>query len=90
MEEINKITDWLYTRIAQDEELSQFFKTANHEQLKKKFAYFLASCCDGPFEWVGKAMKEAHRGKGIKDEHFMTVGTYLMMALDQFKVDKEI
>ena len=34
-------------------------------------------------------MKEAHRGRGIKDEHFMMVGTYLMMALDQFNVDKE-
>jgi hypothetical protein len=37
----------------------------------KKFSYFLSQITNGPYEWIGKSLRDAHQGKGITENQFL-------------------
>lgn len=43
----------------------------------------------GPVEWIGKSMKDAHRGRGIKEEHFISAGGMLLTAMEELRIPEE-
>jgi hemoglobin len=75
------VVDDLYVRILRDPELGGFFAGANMPRLKGRQVEFFAAALGGPEPYSGASMRDAHRGKGICQQHFDLVAGHLAAAL---------
>jgi hemoglobin len=75
------VVDDLYVRILADDRLSGFFAGTSLPRLKGRQVEFFGAALGGPMAYTGASMKEAHRGRGIGQEHFDLVATHLVDAL---------
>jgi hemoglobin len=78
-----------YDRVLADDELAPFFAGANMSRLKGRQAEFFAAALGGPQPYMGASMRDAHRGRGIRQKHFDLVAGHLAGALDAAGVDQE-
>ena len=49
--------------------------------------HFLVSAVEGPLDYIGKSMKEAHKGRGIVESDFIGAMTILLHALKESRID---
>jgi len=85
------VVDDLYRRVTADPELAGFFAGTNMAKLKGRQVEFFAVALGGPQTYTGATMREAHRGRGIGQEHFNLVAGHLIAALNAADVpDKTI
>ena len=85
------VVDDLYRRVTADPELAGFFAGTNMAKLKGRQVEFFAGALGGPQTYTGATMREAHRGRGIGQEHFNLVAGHLIAALGAADVpDKTI
>ena len=85
------VVDDFYMRIIGDPELAGFFAGTNMAKLKGRQVEFFAAALGGPQTYTGATMREAHRGRGIGQEHFNLVAGHLIAALSAADVpDKTI
>lgn len=85
------VVDDLYQRVTADPELAGFFAGTNMAKLKGRQVEFFAAALGGPQTYTGATMREAHRGRGIGQEHFNLVAGHLIAALSAADVpDKTI
>src|SRR5437588_12369932 len=75
------VVDDLYVRIMADDRLAGFFTGTSLPRLKGRQVEFFGAALGGPMTYTGAPMKDAHRGRGIGQEHFDLVATYLVEAL---------
>jgi len=75
------VVDDFYVRVMADAQLAPFFAGANMSRLKGKQVEFFAAVLGGPDEYSGLSMKDAHRGRGIGQQHFDLVAKHLTEAL---------
>ena len=61
--------------------LKPFFDSTPMELHVKRFAYYLSYMTGGQQEWIGKSLKQAHKGRCIKEYHFDVMAHYLKEAL---------
>jgi hemoglobin len=85
------VVDDLYQRVTADPELAGFFAGTNMAKLKGRQVEFFAAALGGPQTYTGATIREAHRGRGIGQEHFNLVAGHLIAALSAADVpDKTI
>src|SRR5882724_6450130 len=84
------VVDDFYARVTADPELAVFFAGTNMTKLKGRQVEFFAAALGGPHTYTGAPMREAHRGRGIRQEHFDRVAGHLVAALDAADVPAEI
>jgi hemoglobin len=75
------VVDDFYARVLADPQLSGFFAGTNMPRLKGRQVEFIAAALGGPVPYTGASMRDAHRGRGIAQEHFDLVAGHLVTAL---------
>ena len=83
------VVDDLYQRVTADPELAGFFAGTNMAKLKGRQVEFFAAALGGPHTYTGATMREAHRGRGIAQEHFDLAAGHLVAALGAAGVPDE-
>jgi hemoglobin len=58
-------------------------------KLKGRQVEFFAAALGGPHTYTGAAMREAHRGRGIGQEHFELAASHLVAALSAADIPAE-
>jgi len=89
-EKLITVVDDFYDRVLADPPLAGFFAGANMSRLKGKQVEFFAAALGGPQAYSGLSMKDAHRGRGIAQEHFDLVAKHLSEALADAGVPGEL
>lgn len=77
------VVDDLYARVLADPRLSGFFAGANLTKLKGRQVEFFAAALGGPELYRGPSIRDAHRGRGIRQVHFDLVAGHLVAALSE-------
>lgn len=75
------VVDDFYERVLADPRLAPFFAGTNMSRLKGRQVEFFAAALGGPIPYTGATMADAHRGRGIQQEHFDLVATHLTESL---------
>ena len=83
------VVDDFYERVTGDPELGGFFAGTNMAKLKGRQVEFFAAALGGPHVYTGATMRDAHRGRGIGQEHFDLVAGHLVAALSAAGVPDE-
>jgi hemoglobin len=83
------VVDDFYRRVTGDPELVRFFAGTNMAKLKGRQVEFFAAALGGHHAYTGATMREAHRGRGIGQEHFALVAGHLVAALSAAEVPDE-
>jgi hemoglobin len=74
------VVDDFYVRVTGDPELAVFFAGTNMARLKGRQVEFFAAALGGPHTYTGATVREAHRGRGIGQEHFDLAAGHLIAA----------
>ena len=88
---ITAVVDQFVTNCATDTRINKFFAdTAKDKNRLAKFKTNLVNqicqASGGPCKYMGKSMKEAHKGMGITDADFNALVDDLVKTLDKFHV----
>ena len=78
---LGAVVDDLYDRILADGRLAGFFAGAPMPRLKGRQVEFFGQVLGGPMIYQGAAMRRAHVGRGIQQEHFELVAGHLTDSL---------
>lgn len=88
-EGVKSIVDEMYRRVLDDPTLAGFFAGVEIDQLKRMQFAFLASALDGPANYTGSELTEAHRGKGITAKHFASFCGHFAGAMESADAPKQ-
>jgi hemoglobin len=77
-----------YKRVFADPELSAFFQNTDSERLLRMQREFFAAALDGPVEYSGSSLREAHAGRGIQPRHLKRYVDHLMETLAELGIDE--
>ena len=83
---IEAVVDQFIQNVAADQRINGFFANADIEDLSAKLVDQICQASGGPCTYTGLDMKTAHRGMGVRDEHFNALVEDLIAALDTFNV----
>ena len=83
---IEAVVDQFIQNVAADQRINGFFANADIEDLSAKLVDQICQASGGPCAYGGLDMKTAHRGMGVRDEHFNALVEDLVAALDTFNV----
>lgn len=75
------VVDDLYLRMLADPRLRSFFAGVSVARLKSRQVEYFGEAFGGPHVYTGSSMRDAHRGRGIGQEHFDLVCAHLRSAL---------
>lgn len=70
-----------YERVLGDLSLAPFFDGTDMDRQRRHQVAFVSMALGGPKEYTGKAMREAHAGRGIERQQFASVAGHLTEAL---------
>ena len=70
-----------YRRVFADPLLSPFFEEADAQRLRRMQREFFAAALEGPIEYSGMSLREAHAGRGIETQHLARFVEHLMQVL---------
>jgi hemoglobin len=84
------VVDDFYERVIGDPKLTGFFQGTNMTRLKGRQVEFFSAALGGPHAYTGATMRDAHRGRGIRQEHFDVVAGHLVAALVAAGVTEEL
>jgi len=80
------VVDQTIKNIAADPRINRFFAGANVPRLRRMLVDQICVAAGGPCVYVGRDMKSAHAGMGIRSSHFNALVEDLGKALKKFKV----
>ncbi|MFI1234570.1 group 1 truncated hemoglobin [Nocardia salmonicida] len=89
-EALQAVVDAFYTRVLADEALGPFFAGTNMTRMKGRQVEFFSAALGGPDPYIGAAMKQVHRGRGITKVHFDLVAGHLADAMTVTGVRSEL
>jgi len=88
---IAMLVDKFYDRVLADPELAPFFKDTSMDHLLNMQREFFTVAMDGPTQYTGMDLTEAHYGRGITTRHFSRYVQHLTDTLrDIGVVEKDI
>ena len=90
LDAVSAVVEDFYDRVLADPELAPFFVGTNMGRLKEKQTEFISAALGGPIKYTGQSMKDAHRGRGIHQEHFNLVAGHLADALSAAGVPDDL
>jgi hemoglobin len=70
-----------YDRVYADPSLAPFFKGIEREKLQRMFHEFVAVAVDGPIQYTGRELSEAHHGHTIRPAHLQAFVAHLKATL---------
>lgn len=79
-EGIARVVDTFYDRVLADPRVSSFFARTDMERQRRHQTLFLSHVTGGRHD-PGRSIREAHRGLGIRREHFDIIVEHLVQAL---------
>jgi hemoglobin len=91
-EGLTKVVDTLMKNVAADAKINKRFaklKGKTLEDFKQKLVDFICKGLEGPCEYAGKNMKDAHKGMKIKEDEWNAFLADLKAALDENNVGAE-
>ena len=80
----------MYVKIFSDPELTDFFRKTNKDNQKAQQEAFLTMATGGPNNYTGKNMKDAHKGRGIKNADFDRVFGHVVSTMKELGVSAEL
>jgi hemoglobin len=83
---IARIVTAFLGRLARDPISWPFFAKTDMERFERLLNEHLCQVADGPCEYTGDSMRDAHRGHGISDAAFTALAQDLEMAMDDMRV----
>jgi hemoglobin len=87
---VSAAVDLFYERVLADPELKQFFSGINIAKLKAHQFAFLSQALDGPRQYNGSSMHDAHSHLVIEQRHFDGVAVHLVETLRELGVSEDI
>jgi hemoglobin len=87
---IHAVVDGMYSKIFNDEQLSDFFRKTDQARQKEMQFKFLSFATGGPSDYHGKSMKDAHKGRGIHNKEFDLVCTHVISTMRELGVSEEL
>ncbi|EGR34445.1 protozoan cyanobacterial globin family protein, putative [Ichthyophthirius multifiliis] len=87
---LDAAVELFYKKILDDSRVSYFFKSTDMTKQKKQQKAFLSMVLDGPKNYNGKNMKDAHAGLNIEEIHFNAIVENLVNTLNELKVDENL
>lgn len=84
-----KVSEYFYSLVLQDDSLKHYFAGKDTEKLKMHQALFLGAVTGGP-DFKGRTMEKAHEGLNITEADFGKVANHLIATLDHFQVPEDI
>lgn len=89
-EAVRQVVDRFYQLVLADPTLTGYFADVDMVRLKRHQALLIAQVLGGPFEYDGRELADAHRGKGITKADFDRVVVHLGTALGEAGVPRDI
>lgn len=86
---VEAVVDDFYDRVLSDEQLVDFFDGQDMAALRAHQVQFISAVADGPVEYSGADMREAHEHLDISEADFVAVAEHLERALRTNGVDDE-
>lgn len=87
---INAVVEGMYVKIFNDPDLSDFFRKTDKEKQKDAQRRFLLYVTGGVPGFEGRSMKEAHKGRGIRNEEFERVFSHVVSTMQELGVPEEL
>ena len=88
-EVIESIVDQFYVKVLADPLVNGFFAKTDMKKQAKHQTNFICFALGGPKKYLGKDMREAHKGMGLNDAHFDAIVNHLASTLLENGVSKE-
>ena len=85
-EAIVAVVDDFVGNVAANPRINGFFGNTDITRLKRLLVEQICAGSGGPCTYTGRDMKTAHRGMGVRDEHFGALVGDLVKTLDKFQV----
>jgi len=82
------VVDQTIKNVVADRRINRFFAGANVPRLRRMLADQICVASGGPCVYVGRDMKSAHTGMGVRSRHFNALVDDLGRALKTFKVPR--
>ncbi|HXK24816.1 MAG TPA: group 1 truncated hemoglobin [Myxococcota bacterium] len=87
---IARLVSAFLVRLARDPISSPFFAHTNMERFERLLNEHLCQVANGPCQYTGDSMRDAHRGLGIDDAAFTALVQDLEMAMDDVRVPFQV
>ena len=87
---IQSAVDRFYERVLADPALSHFFTRVSMSRLKAHQFAFLSQALDGPKQYSGASMRDAHSELAIEQRHFDSVAVHPVETLRELGVPEDI
>lgn len=85
-EGINKLMKAFVQDLMADDRTRPFFQSVDHQRLVAMLTEQVCQATGGPCEYRGRSMTDAHRGMGVKREHFNALVEVLQRTMDRANV----
>jgi hemoglobin len=89
---IAAVVDDFIGRLVADKDLGRFFGGASLDSKKRIRQLVVDQICEatgGPCVYIGRSMKTAHQGLGIREKEWEIAVKHLTASLDKFKVPEK-
>ena len=80
---VQRIASDLVDRVVKDPRISDIFKAADLERLKRTLAEQFGYILGGPVAYTGRDMKSVHKDQGLQMSNFTALVENLQMAMDK-------
>ena len=87
---VNEAVDIFYRKVLSDPTISGFFDSVDMDDQAAKQKAFLTMAFGGPNGYSGKALREAHQGMDLTDDHFNAVAGHLQGTLEELNVPEDL
>ena len=88
-EAVESVVDDFYDRVLDDDRIIHHFEDSDTTELRAYQVQFISTVTDGPVEYSGDDMREAHGEMNTTDEEFDAVTDHLDTALSENEVSDE-
>jgi hemoglobin len=82
------VVDDFVGNVAADKRINKFFAKTDVPRLKRRLVEQLCQASGGPCIYLGRDMKTAHAGMGVRNKDFDALVQDLVKSLNKFKVPK--
>ncbi len=90
-ERVGAMAEAFYNRVLADPDLAPYFEKVPMDRLLRMQTEFFSAALDGPLEYTGRPLSEAHAGLGITVRHFARFVEHLLACLEELDLsDREV
>ena len=86
---VESLISSFYGRVMADSHLAPFFSHSSIEKVKAMQKEFFAMALDGPAQYSGESLAQAHHGRGIHEQHLSRFVGHLLATLEDKGVNDD-